>query len=58
MFSASLLLFIVVFGGLVFVLFSGRRKRNARGECTTGAPGSPESPVFGKPEGKALKSKM
>ena len=44
------LLPILVLGGLVFVLFVGRKRRDARGQDTVPAPGSPVSPVFAKPE--------
>ena len=59
---SSALLFLLpllVLGGLVFVLFVGRRQRNVQGQCAVSAPGSPETPIFAEPEvGKRQSEKV
>lgn len=43
-----LMLPLLALGGLVIILFVGKRRRNSRGECVVPAPASPQLSIFEK----------
>lgn len=53
MFPPFLLISIFILAGLVFVLFVGHSRRNARGQKVPRAPFSPETPIIGDPQSRS-----
>lgn len=45
-----ILLTLIPLLGLAFILLIGRRRRTSQGVVNAPAPGSPGSPLFGKPD--------